>query len=89
VLSVIPAPLDEADLESRLTATDAAAIIKVGRHLDKVRTVLDRLGLADQARYIEHATMPNQRVIPFAQVDAGAAPYFSMILVHKRGEAWQ
>ena len=88
VLTVIPAPLDEATLAARLVGVDAAAIIKLGRHFAKVRTVLDRLGLTDRARYVEHATMASQRVARLAAVDAATVPYFSMILVHSRGEAW-
>lgn len=89
VLSVIPAPLDEMALEARLETAEAAAIIKVGRHFAKVRRVLERLGLALQARYVERATMTNQRVLALAEVDAGNVPYFSMVLVHRRGEAWR
>jgi precorrin-2/cobalt-factor-2 C20-methyltransferase len=88
VLTVIPAPLDTATLTARLMDADAAAIVKVGRHLAKVRVVLKSLGLDAQARYIEHATMYEQRVVPLDEVDADNAPYFSMILVHKRGTAW-
>ncbi len=88
VLTVIPAPLDEATLRSRLEQAEAAAIIKVGRHLPKVRRVLADLGLLEAARYIEHATMTSQRVLPMASLPEDAAPYFSMILVHRRGEAW-
>ena len=89
VLSVIPATLDEADLKSRLAAVDAAAIIKVGRHFAKVRRVLDDLGMAARARYVEHATMSNERILPLEAVDESSAPYFSMVLVHARGEAWR
>lgn len=89
VLTVLPAPLEEVELRTRLEQTDAAAIIKVGRHLAKVRRVLEDLGLAQSARYVEHATMQNQRILPLGQVDAHSAPYFSMILVHTRGEAWR
>ena len=88
VLTVVPAPLDEAALQAWLERTEAAAIIKVGRHLPKVRRVLDALGLMETARYIEHATMASQRVLPLASLPEDAAPYFSMILVHRRGEAW-
>ncbi len=88
VLAVVPAPLDETTLASRLADADAAAIIKLGRHFAKVRGVLERLGLAERARYVEHATMASERVTPLAAVDASAVPYFSMILVHRRGEAW-
>ena len=67
---------------------EAAAIIKVGRHFEKVRRVLTELGLAGQARYVERATMANQRILPLEAVESDAVPYFSMILLHRRGEAW-
>jgi precorrin-2/cobalt-factor-2 C20-methyltransferase len=88
VLTVLPAPLDDAALTARLAGCDAAAIIKVGRHFARIRDLLERLGLADRARYIERATMAEQRVVALGEVDADSAPYFSMILVHTRGTAW-
>lgn len=89
VLAVLPAPLSEADLVRRLDEVDAAAIIKLGRHFTKVYSVLDRLGLTDRARYIERATLGEQKLLPLDAVDPASVPYFSMILVHKRGEAWR
>jgi precorrin-2/cobalt-factor-2 C20-methyltransferase len=88
VLTVLPGPLDETELTSRLQAAEAVAIIKVGRHLAKVKRALAAAGLADGARYISHATLPEQRVSPLAEVGEDSAPYFSMILAHRRGEAW-
>lgn len=89
VLSVIPAPLEEDELERQISRADAAVIIKVGRHLDKLGRVLDRLGLTQSARYIEYATMETQTIRPFAEAAQGKAPYFSLVLVHRRGEAWR
>ena len=89
VLAVIPAPLYAAEIRARLADADAAALIKVGRHLPKLRRVLDDLGLTAEARYVERATMANQRILPLDQVDAESAPYFSMVLVHRRGAAWR
>ncbi|RMD62777.1 MAG: precorrin-2 C(20)-methyltransferase [Alphaproteobacteria bacterium] len=89
VLAVIPAPLPEAALRARLDGVDAAAIVKVGQHLAKVRRVLAACGLMAEARYVEHATMADQRIVPLAAVADDAAPYFSMILVHRRGAAWR
>lgn len=89
VLSIIPAPLPEADLRARLENAEAAAIIKVGRHLPKVRKVLRDLGLSARARYVEHATMDNQKVLDLDEAGEAGAPYFSMILLHARGEAWR
>ncbi|HEX9668285.1 MAG TPA: precorrin-2 C(20)-methyltransferase [Thermoanaerobaculia bacterium] len=90
VLTVVPATLEAGELRRRLAeGGEAAAIVKVGRNLAKVRGVLADLGLADDARYVEHATMASQNILPLAAVADGAAPYFSMILVHRRGEAWR
>jgi len=89
VLTVLPAPLAAEELERRLAETDAAAIMKIGRHFAKVRDVLARLDLLAGARYVERATMAEQRSLPLDRVSTESVPYFSMILVHKRGLAWR
>jgi precorrin-2/cobalt-factor-2 C20-methyltransferase len=89
VLMVLPGILPEAELERRLKDAEAAAIIKVGRHLAKIKTVIERLGMLDRARYVEHATMADQKTLPLADLGAAKAPYFSMVLVHSRGDAWR
>ncbi|NQV84152.1 MAG: precorrin-2 C(20)-methyltransferase [Rhodospirillales bacterium] len=85
VLSILPAPLEEAELERRITDSDACAIMKVGRHLDKVKRVLARLGLDGGAVYVEHASMPDEKILPLRDVGTDAAPYFSMVLVNRQG----
>jgi precorrin-2/cobalt-factor-2 C20-methyltransferase len=87
-LLILPATLPEETLAARLDGVDAAAFIKVGRHAAKLRRVLEQRGLLANARYIERATMADQRVLPFAEVGE-TAPYFSMVVVHARGEAWR
>ncbi|USG62299.1 precorrin-2 C(20)-methyltransferase [Sneathiella marina] len=89
VLTVLPAPLPSDALAAQLNATDSAAIMKVGRHFERVRDLIVELGLEENARYIERATMDNQKILPLREVAANAAPYFSMILIHKRGQAWK
>lgn len=79
-LSVIPAPLGEAELFDRLKIAGAAAIIKVGRHLPKVRRVIARLGLSDRSIFVAHASLPTELVCPLESAPA-EAPYFSMVLV--------
>jgi precorrin-2/cobalt-factor-2 C20-methyltransferase len=88
VLSVVPATLSEDQLYDLLQIADAVAIIKVGRHLEKVRRVLDDLGMTAKAAYIERATLATQKAMPLARLDAKEAPYFSMILVYHGGELW-
>jgi precorrin-2/cobalt-factor-2 C20-methyltransferase len=87
-LMVIPAPLPDAQIARLLASGDSAAFIKVGRHLGRLRRLLDGLGLLDQAHYVERATLESQRILPLA-VAGETAPYFSMVLLHRRGEAWR
>jgi precorrin-2/cobalt-factor-2 C20-methyltransferase len=81
VLSVIPATLAEPDLASCLATAEAAAIVKLGRHAAKVKRVLAELGRLTDAVCVEHASLPNQRVQPLAEIDE--VPYFSLVLVGK------
>ncbi|MGE0256414.1 MAG: precorrin-2 C(20)-methyltransferase [Alphaproteobacteria bacterium] len=85
VLAVVPAPLPDETIRARLEGCDAAAIVKLGRHLPRVRGVLAAAGLLDRATYVAHASLPQARVVPLAGFDAATAPYFSMILVHRAG----
>lgn len=81
VFMVLPAILPAEVLAERLAMADAAVIIKLGHHFAKVYAVLQQLGLAERANYIERATMPNQRIVPIAQVDPGSVPYFALISI--------
>ncbi|OYR22690.1 precorrin-2 C(20)-methyltransferase [Brucella thiophenivorans] len=85
-LSVLSGVMSAEELKSRLKDTEAAAIMKLGKNLDKVRDVLTELGLMDRALYIERATMQNQRIAPLADVSGSDSPYFSLILVP--GNKW-
>ena len=89
VLSVVPAPLPAGELKQRIEASDAVVIIKVGRHFEKVRSILGDLGLMASARFVQHATMREERVRILDDIDPSTVPYFSMILIHRRGKAWQ
>ena len=85
VLTVIPGPLDDAALEARIAACEAFAIMKLGRHLDRVRALLGRLGLLGACTYCERISLPEERVMPLGEV-TGDAPYFSMILGYRGAE---
>ncbi len=81
VLTVLPATLDDADLTARLKNTEAAAILKVGRHLPRLRAVIETCGLTARATYVEHASRVDEKVMPLANIGNAVAPYFSMILI--------
>jgi precorrin-2/cobalt-factor-2 C20-methyltransferase len=86
-LSVLSGVLPHDDLKRRLADADAAVIMKLGRNFPKVRAVLEELGLAERALYVERATMANQKIVPLDQVEPMSSPYFSLIIVP--GERWQ
>lgn len=88
VLTVVPAPLEDEKIKTHLASSNALCFIKVGRHLDRVRSLISDAGLLEQSAYLERVTLPNQKLSPLADVDETAAPYFSMILIYKGAEDW-
>ena len=81
VFVVLPATLPEAELERRFADADAAVVMKLGRHLEKVRRVLRRTGRLSQAIYVERGTTSEAVTMPLADKGDDAAPYFSVVLV--------
>jgi precorrin-2 C20-methyltransferase/precorrin-3B C17-methyltransferase len=81
VLTVLPGTLPEPELARRLADTDAAVIMKLGRTFPAVRRALEAAGRLDHALYVERASMPEERWLPVADVDADSVPYFSLIVV--------
>ncbi|MEW2296732.1 precorrin-2 C(20)-methyltransferase [Streptomyces sp. NPDC006743] len=84
VLTVLPGTLPEEELTARLAATDSAVVMKLGRTFPKVRDALEASGRLAEARYVERATMPGERVGALADVDAGSVPYFSVAVLPSR-----
>jgi precorrin-2/cobalt-factor-2 C20-methyltransferase len=81
VFSVLPGTLPEYELERRLADANAAVVMKIGRHLAKVRRALDRAGRLDRAIYVERGTMANASVMKLTDKLDGCAPYFAIVLV--------
>ena len=87
VLTILPGPLSEAELSRRLSDVNSAAIMKVGRHLQKIKRVIGNLGLTQFSYYVERASLKEQKVLTLANAPE-VAPYFSMILVAKGEDPW-
>jgi len=81
ILSVLPGTLGEDVLTDRLSGTDGAVIMKVGRNLPKIRRALEKAGKLDDALYVERGTMTNSHAVRLVERDASPAPYFSLVLV--------
>ena len=80
-LAVLPATLPRDALATHLAGADGVAILKLGRHLAKVRTVLAELGLLERAIYVEHASTADERVVRLADLAIDEAPYFALLLL--------
>lgn len=84
VLSVVPGTIAAEALAVRLAGGDAVAVIKVGRHLAKIRDAVAAAGRLDGAVYVERGTMPEARILPLAATIERNAPYFAVVLVPAR-----
>jgi precorrin-2 C20-methyltransferase/precorrin-3B C17-methyltransferase len=84
VLTVLPGTLPPDELAARITATDSAAIMKLGRTFDGVREALSRAGRLDDAWYVERATTDRQRTARLSEVDSESVPYFSLAMLPSR-----
>jgi len=80
-LAVLPASRPQEDIARALRSADTVVLLKAGKHLSKIAMVLERLGLADKARYVEHVGWESQQVRPFAEAAAEGGPYFSLVVV--------
>ena len=81
VLTILPGTLPPAELKRRLTDTDAAVIMKLGRSYPAVLEALEATGRIDEAFYVERASTDRQRVLPAAEADAESVPYFAIAML--------
>ena len=74
---------DELSLGCRLTTAHRCrmVVMKIGRHLAKVRRALERAGRLDRAIYVERGTMANANVMKLTDKLDTCAPYFAIVLV--------
>ena len=86
-LIILPGPLENAILRARIEIAEAAVIMKLGRHMPRVRALLTDMRLADQTLYVSHASLGYE--VRCCLADApDDAPYFSMLLIYKGEDPW-
>ncbi len=88
-VAVVPATLPDEEVERRIATHDSLVFLKLGRHFGRLRALLARLGLADGAVYVERAGMDGERRMALADATGDTAPYFSLVLMHRRKAAWR
>ncbi|GGJ90816.1 precorrin-3B C(17)-methyltransferase [Pilimelia anulata] len=84
VLTILPATLPAAELARRLAGDQPAVLMKLGRTFAGVRTALADAGRLAEARYVERASHPGERVGELADIDPASVPYFAVALLPSR-----
>lgn len=85
VLTVLPGPLDDDALRRHILAADVTVIMKLGRHLPRIRALLADMGLTDKAHYAERVSIDGQQKLsPLASLATDTAPYFSMLIIQRQ-----
>jgi len=81
VFTVLPASLAGDELERRLADSNAAVVIKLGRHLAKVRKSLATTGQLARAIYVERGTMAGARIMQLVDKKDDRAPDAAIVLI--------
>lgn len=89
-LSILPATAPQSMIEKALQGHDPLVILKLGQRRNIVLQLLKAAGRLEDAVYIEHASRPDEHIVTdLTTLDQNASqPYFAMILVKGRGNAW-
>lgn len=87
IVTVLPATLPDASLRTRMAGAETVVLMKLGRHLPRIRTLLAAEGLTDRAQYVARAGLADAACLPLAKAP-NVAPYFSMLLVARESDPW-
>jgi precorrin-2 C20-methyltransferase / precorrin-3B C17-methyltransferase len=80
VFVALPGTLSADALATHLRTADAAVVMKLGRTFAKVRSAVERAGVAERGVYVERASSAEERIAPLGEV-VGEVPYMSLVLV--------
>lgn len=82
-LAIIPATAPPKRIEGLLERVDRVVLLKVGRHLPRVREALGRARMLDEAVLVENVGTADQRIRPLREIGDEPVPYFSLVLAGK------
>ena len=86
-LIILPGPLEDSKLRARIEIADGVVIMKLGRHMPRVRALLTDMGLVNRTLYVSHASLEHETRCHLADAPDDA-PYFSMLLIYKGDDPW-
>ncbi len=88
VLKILPATLSDEALMKELENAQSVAIMKIGRHFNRIKNILEKTAFANSAMIVENASYKNQRIIRLNDYPKDELPYFAIVLCYKGDENW-
>ena len=87
-LTVIPAVDDLDDVRRSLAASGTVVLMKIGKRLGDILNILEEAGLIENAVFVSHAGMENQRIetdLRRLKGECREAGYLSTLIFHTKG----
>ena len=84
-LAVIPATFSDSKIRETLLDFDAIILMKVGKVMDRICSILAETGLTEYAVYVEKAGMADERIVRDLSTVPEKPHYFSIVMVRKKG----
>ena len=80
--AAIPASQDEVAIRAALRSFETIAFLKVGRHLPRLRRILQSCGMTGRAAFVENASLASEKVTALTDAPDHAS-YFAMVVVRQ------
>lgn len=87
-LTVLTGPSPDEILLPKIEAVGSVVILKVGRHYDRLRALLENSGRAEWSWLVENVGGERQRIVRVRDAEPGPKPYFSLLLCYSGAEFW-
>ena len=82
ILTIVPATCEDSIILSHLRSTSSLAFIKIGRHLARIKKLIEQESLLDSSSYLERVSLSDQKIMSLSDKRDEAA-YFSIILLYR------
>lgn len=82
-LAVIPMPGSQQELETLMKTFDTLVLMKIGRAMGDLRSMLEKSGYISQAWIVSRCGLKDEQFLPFAQQVDDSIGYLSHVIIYK------
>ncbi len=83
IFKILPAILDDEVLLNELQGAKSVAILKVGRHIKRIKNLLEKTDFLASAKVVEYASSEKERYFGLIDFKDNELPYFAIILCRR------